>query len=145
MPLMKVPIRRVDKELLLPLYKTPGAVAMDCPVRQGGVVPPKGLLYVALNIALKPPAGHFVLMAARSSLHKRGLMMANNVAIFDEDFSGDGDEYKAVLYNFTDEPVEISAGERLTQIIFLPYDKVEWKEVDTLGSPTRGGYGTTGI
>src|SRR3989344_4402411 len=132
MPLMEVPIRRVDKELLLPLYKTPGAVAMDCPVREGGVVPPKGLLYVPLNIALKPPAGHFVLMAARSSLHKRGLMMANNVAIFDEDFSGDGDEYKVVLYNFTDAPVEVKAGERLTQIVFLPYEKVTLSEVTTL-------------
>jgi dUTP pyrophosphatase len=142
---MQVPIRRVDKELPLPQYKTPGAVAMDCSVREGGVVPPKGLLYLPLNIALKPPAGHFVLMAARSSLHKRGLMMANNVAIFDEDYSGDEDEYKIVLYNFTDEPVEIKKGERLSQIILLPYQKVEWEEVETLGNPARGGYGTTGV
>jgi dUTP pyrophosphatase len=142
---MQVPIRRVDKELPLPQYKTPGAVAMDCAVREGGVVPPKGLLYLPLNIALKPPAGHFVLMAARSSLHKRGLMMANNVAIFDKDYSGDEDEYKVVLYNFTDEPVEIKKGERLSQIILLPYQKVEWEEVETLGNPTRGGYGTTGV
>jgi dUTP pyrophosphatase len=141
---MRIPIKRFDAGLELPQYKTPGAAAMDCPVREGGVVPPKGLLYLPLNVALKPPPGHFVLMAARSSLHKRGLMMANNVAVFDEDYSGDNDEYKIVLYNFTDKPVTIEKGERLSQIICMPYDKIEWQEVAALGAPDRGGYGTTG-
>jgi dUTP pyrophosphatase len=63
----------------------------------------------------------------------------------DEDFSGDGDEYKVVLYNFTDMPVTVEKGERLTQIMCLPHDKVEWVEVDSLGNQNRGGYGTTGI
>lgn len=142
---MDVPIRRIDPGVALPEYKTPGAVAMDCTVREDGVVPPRGIIYLGLNFALKPPAGHFVLMAARSSLHKRGLMLPNSVAIFDEDYSGDGDEYKVALYNFTDAPVEVRAGERLTQIIVLPYDKVTWQEVASLGNPDRGGYGTTGI
>lgn len=84
-------------------------------------------------------------MAARSSLHKRGLMLANSIGVFDEDFSGDEDEYVAVLLNFTNESVAVKKGDRLTQIIFVPYDKVEWKEVDTLGNSTRGGFGTTGI
>lgn len=140
----EIDIRRFDKTLELPTYKTSGASAMDCFVREGGVVPPKGLLYLPLNIALRPPKGHFVLMAARSSLHKRGLMMANNVAIFDEDYCGDNDEYKVVLYNFTDTPVEVAKGDRLVQIVVLPYDKVSWNEVDRLGGEDRGGYGTTG-
>ena len=118
---------------------------MDCPVREGAVIPAKDIGYVAINIVLKPPPGHWVLMAARSSLHKRGLMMANGVGIFDEDYAGDEDEYHVVLYNFGTEPVEIKRNERLVQIIFLPYDKVEWEEVNTLGHPKRGGYGTTGL
>lgn len=141
---MDANIKRFDDSMPLPEYKTPGAAAMDVPVREGGVVPPKGLLYLPLNIAVKLPAGHFILMAARSSLHKRGLMLANNIAIFDEDFCGDGDEYKIVLYNFTDEPVEVAKGDRLAQIIVLPYERVSWREVASLGNPDRGGYGTTG-
>lgn len=141
---MKVKIRRNDKGLALPEYKTPGAVAMDCTVREGGVIPARGIGYLPLNFSLKPPQGHLVIMAARSSLHKRGLMFANGIGVFDEDYSGDEDEYKVVLYNFTDAPVEIQKGERLSQIIVLPYDKVEWEEVDTLGDKTRGGFGTTG-
>lgn len=141
---MQVDIKRFDDSIPLPEYKTSGAAAVDCAVREGGVVPPQGMLYLPLNVAIKPPKGHFVLMAARSSLHKRGLMMANNVAIFDEDYCGDNDEYKVVLYNFTNEPVTIEKGDRLTQLVVMPYDKVEWNEVASLGNPDRGGYGTTG-
>jgi len=142
---MKVSIRQVDKNIPLPEYKTAGAAASDCAVREDAIIPPHSTAYVPLNFALKPPPGHWVLMAARSSLHKRGLMLANSIGVFDEDFSGDEDEYVAVLLNFTNESVAVKKGDRLTQIIFVPYDKVEWKEVDTLGNSTRGGFGTTGI
>ena len=142
---MKVPVRRFDAELPLPEYKTPGAVAMDCSVREDVQIPPKGVGMASLNIALKPPKGHFVLLAARSSLHKHGLMMANGVGIGDEDFSGDNDEYQTALYNFTDAPVELKKGDRIMQMIILPFDRVEWHEVDSLGGPDRSGFGTTGI
>ena len=63
----------------------------------------------------------------------------------DEDYCGDADEYRAILYNYTDEPVLVSKGERVAQFVVLPYDKVVLKEVDTLGTPDRGGLGTTGL
>lgn len=142
---MKVPIRRIDRELPLPLYKTAGAAAMDCVIREDVVIPAGKVAMVSLNVTLKPPKGHFVLLAARSSLFKRGLMMANNVGIGDEDYSGDQDEYMAPLYNFSQEPVEVKRGERMIQILILPFDRVEWEEVESLGNPDRGGFGTTGI
>jgi dUTP pyrophosphatase len=142
---MKVPVLRIDKELPLPLYKTAGAAAMDCAAREDVVIAPRSVGMVSLNVAIKPPKGHFVLLAARSSLYKRGLMPANNVGIGDEDYSGDNDEYKAPLYNFSDAPVEIKRGDRVVQIMILPFERVEWEEKDTLGGVDRGGFGTTGI
>ena len=142
---MEVSIRRFDSTLPLPEYKTPGAVAMDCAARENVSIPSKTIGYVPLNIAIKPPQGHFVLMAARSSLHKRGLMLANGVALFDEDFSGETDEYIAILYNFTDAPVAVAKGDRITQIMVLPFDRVTWNEADTLNTETRGGIGSTGV
>lgn len=118
---------------------------MDCLVREDVEVPPKSVAMVPLNIALKPSKGHFVLLAARSSLHKRGLMMANGIGIGDEDFSGDNDEYQAALYNFTDAPVMLKKGDRIVQMIILPFDRVVWDEVDSLGNPDRKGFGTTGL
>ena len=142
---MKVPIRRVDKDLPLPEYKTPGAAAMDLAAREGALIQPHSIEVIPLNVSLKPPKGHFTLMAARSSLRKRGLMLANNVGILDEDYAGDGDEYLAALYNFTDVPVQVERVDRIVQIIVLLYDKVGWQEVETLDSTEGGGMGTTGI
>jgi dUTP pyrophosphatase len=142
---MEMRIRRQDKNIPLPKYKTAGAAAMDCAVREDVVIPARAISYVPLNVSIEPPAGHFVMMAARSSLHKRGLMFANGIAIFDQDYCGDADEYRAILYNFTDESVEIKKGERVGQIILMPYDKITWDEVDSLQNVDRGGIGSTGI
>jgi dUTP pyrophosphatase len=142
---MKVPVRRIDRGLELPAYKTPGAAAMDCTVREDLDILPGTVGMASLNVAIKPPVGHFILLAVRSSLHKRGLMAANGIGIGDEDYSGDNDEYKAPLFNFSKETVSIKRGERIVQIMVLPFDRVEWEEKDTLGNPDRGGFGTTGI
>jgi dUTP pyrophosphatase len=141
---MEVPVRRIDAELPLPEYKSAEAAAMDCYVRLETTIAPGKVDYVPLNLAMRPPRGHFVLLIARSSLHKRGVMLANNVGIGDEDFCGDNDEYKAALYNFSEVPVTVARGERIVQMLLLPFDRVTWQEVATLGAPDRGGFGTTG-
>ena len=84
------------------------------------------------------------MMAARSSLHKKGLIFANGVGIGDRDFCGNNDEYHAALYNFSDNPVSIERGERIAQGIIKKYDKADWEEVDDLGNKNRGGFGSTG-
>ena len=142
---MEVQIRRFDKEIPLPEYKTAGAVAMDLALREGATIPPHQVARLPLNVAIKPPADHFILLAARSSLYKRGLTMRNAVGIFDEDYVGDNDEYQAVLYNFTDTEVLVERGERVAQIVVIPYAKVTVQEVQAMGNPDRGGFGTTGI
>jgi len=69
---------------------------------------------------------------------------ANSVGIGDQDFSGNDDEYTAALYNFTDAPVTVERGARIVQGIIKPIVKCEWEEVEDLGRPSRGGFGTTG-
>lgn len=141
---MKVIIKRFDKTLPLPEYKTPGAAAFDLYARVDMVIEPQQVGLVPLNIALQIPTDHFVLMAARSSLHKKGLLMANGIGIGDHDYRGDGDEYRAALLNFTDKPVTIARGERLVQIIVLPCERVEFTEKKQFSAKDRGGFGSTG-
>jgi dUTP pyrophosphatase len=71
-------------------------------------------------------------------------MMANSVGIIDEDYSGNDDEFKAFVYNYTDQPVVIERGDRVAQIIVLAYERVEWEEVESLENKNRGAFGTTG-
>ncbi len=141
---MKVRIKRIDKSLSLPEYKTAGAVAFDFVARVPMTVLSRGIAYIPLNVAIEPPEKYMLLLAARSSLHKKGLMLANGVGIGDRDFSGNNDEYHAALYNFSDAPVSIDRGERIAQGVFKPYEKAEWEEVDDLENINRGGFGTTG-
>lgn len=99
---------------------------------------------VPLNIALELPKNHWVLMSARSSLHKRGLMMANGIGVGDEDYCGDNDEYRAALLNYTKEPVTIERGERIVQMIVMQREPVEVEIVEKLEGKDRGGFGSTG-
>ena len=141
---MKIRIKRIDKTLPLPEYKTAGAAGFDFTSRVSITIDPKTIAYVPLNVAMSHPKKHMLLVAARSSLHKKGLMLANGVGIGDEDFSGNTDEYRAALYNFGEKPAFIERGERIVQGIFKEYMRAEWEEVENLENPSRGGFGSTG-
>src|SRR3989344_8037277 len=97
-----VKIKRFDKQVPLPEYKTEKAAGFDLYARVGVEIPPREFKYVPLNVAVQTPPGYFLMLVARSSTHKKGIWMANGIGIGDPDFSGDGDEYSAVYYNFTD-------------------------------------------
>ena len=141
---MKIRIKRFNKSFPLPEYKTLGAAAFDLTARITLEIPPREIRLVPLNIACETPEGYFLLLAARSSTHKKGLMLANGIGIGDPDFTGDEDEYAAAYLNFTDKTVLIEAGERIAQGMLVKFERAEWGEVDSLGNKTRGGFGSTG-
>jgi dUTP pyrophosphatase len=141
---MNIKIKRFDKNLSLPVRQTEGAAAFDLAAREEVTIAPHAIGYVPLNIALETPPGHFLLIAARSSTHKKGLMMGNGIGIVDPDFSGNEDEVKAICYNFTAQPVVVEKGFRIAQGIFIPVPVFVWDEVDELENKNRGGIGTTG-
>jgi dUTP pyrophosphatase len=141
---MIIQIKRFDTTLPLPEYKTSGAAALDLYARVATTIPARGVGYVPLNIALQIPQDHFVLMSPRSSLHKKGLLMANGIGIGDYDYRGDGDEYKAALYNFADKDVVVERGERIVQVIVLARQKIIWQEQEKFITVDRGGFGSTG-
>ncbi len=140
---MKAKIKRFDKELPLPEHKTRGAAAFDMTARETIEIPPKEVRYVPLNVAVEPPLGYFLLLSARSSTHKKGLLLANGIGIGDPDFCGDGDEYSAAYYNFTDAPVIVERGERIAQGMFVSFASADWYEVEKMENETRGGFGST--
>lgn len=143
-PKLILGIKRFDASLPLPEYKSTGAAGLDLAARLDITIAPQAIGYVPLNIALELPEGYFALLAARSSLHKKGLMLANGVGVGDYDYRGDQDEYIAALFNFSSTTVEIKRGERLAQLLILPVAKVEIVEKSTFESQNRGGFGSTG-
>lgn len=141
---MEVVIKLFDQSLPLPEYKSTGAAALDLYSRLDMTIAPVSVGYVPLNVALQVPADHFVLLSARSSLHKKGLLLANGIGIGDYDYRGDQDEYIAALYNFSKESVRIEKGERLVQMIVLRREPVILQVKQQFEDTNRGGFGSTG-
>lgn len=141
---MKIKIKRFDQSLPLPEYKSPGAAAFDLTARVHTSIPAGEVVLVPLNIAIELPKGYWALLSARSSLHKRGLLLVNGIGVGDEDYCGDNDEYQAALLNFTQEEVVVEKGERVVQMMILERERADFVEVEELSNADRGGYGSTG-
>ena len=141
---MKLKIKRFDKSLPLPVHKTKGAVAVDLYSRIDMEIKAKEITYIPMNVAIKIPDGYFILLAARSSTHKMGLMPINGIGVIDRDYCGDNDEYNFLVQNFTDNTVKVERGTRLCQLLLIKCETFEFTEVEHLDSVDRGGFGTTG-
>ena len=137
-------MKRFNPTLPMPAYKTAGAAGIDLAARETVVIAPQAFGYVPLNVAVALPEGYWGLLTARSSLHKRGLLLGNGVAVMDPDYRGPEDEYIAILYNTTSEPVTIETKERIVQLILLPLSRFPISEDPLLHQPNRGGIGSTG-
>ncbi len=142
---MTVFFKRFDRTVAAPAYQSKGAIGLDLAARVEVTIPPQSVGYIPLNIALRLPEGTWALIAARSSLHKKGLMMANGIGVGDHDFCGEEDEYRAALFNFSSQPVIVEKGERVAQLIVMQGEQIIFEELEHFdGAASRGGFGSTG-
>lgn len=141
---VNIKIKRFDKELPLPEYKSKGAVALDLYARESITIKPGDVKLTPLNIAIEIPKGYFVLLANRSSTYKMGITCVNGIGVGDYDFCGDNDEYMFPALNYTNDEVIIERGTRCCQMLILPIEIVNIQELDKLDNTDRGGFGTTG-
>ena len=141
---MKISIKRINKALPLPAYKTKGAAAFDLYAREDTKIPAQTLGRIPTNLIIKTPPGHVLIMASRSSTPKLGLIIPHGIGIVDADYCGDEDELMCQVYNITKKPVEIKRGERIGQAMFVPAPQVTLVETDIETKTSRGGFGSTG-
>ena len=99
---------------------------------------------IGTGLAMELPEGTFGAIFARSGLAtKQGLRPANCVAVIDSDYRG---ELIVPVHNDTDQPQIIKTGDRIAQLILLPYLSMDFDEVTELKDTVRGdgGFGSTG-
>lgn len=107
-------------------------------------IPPHSTVKIGTGLAMDLPYGYFGAIFARSGIAtKRGLRPANCVGVCDFDYKG---EYIVAIHNDSDEIMTILTGERIAQLILLPYQDIDFIEVDELAKTDRGdgGFGHTG-
>jgi dUTP pyrophosphatase len=134
----------------IPSYAGAGSIGLDFYAQEDTYIGPGSTVLVDTGFSVDFPDGFYGLLIARSSLHKRGLVLANGVGLIDTSYRGPEDNIKAALRNITDAGVTLKAGERFVQLVLQPaivpaqlnvdfYDTVEEIEGEN-----RGGFGSTG-
>ncbi len=142
-----VKFSKLQENATLPSYGTEFSAGADlyALIPQKSVEIQPGEMYlVHTGIALEIPVGFGGFIFARSGLAtKKGLAPANKVGVIDCDYRG---EIMIPLYNHSGTVQTVEDGERVAQIVFLPYLKAEFTETDSLSDTLRnaGGFGSTG-
>ncbi len=130
----------------LPTYKTDGAAGLDicAAVREPHVLAPGARALIPSGFAIAVPSGHEAQVRPRSGRALReGLTVANAPGTIDEDYRG---EVGIILVNLGSEPVTITRGARIAQLVIAPVTRVAVDEVASLDATERGagGFGHTG-
>lgn len=143
---MKVRIKKIEGDLELPKYHTPGSVGFDFIIRESVAIKPKEIVLLKTNVIIETPPGYMLAVVARSSTaRKKGLIVPNGFGVIDQDYCGEEDEVLVQVYNFTDKEVMVEKGERIAQGVFVKVERAEWEQSNVLGEVSRGGIGSTGL
>ncbi len=142
----EVKIKKLDDRAVIPSYGSEYAAGFDLyAVLDEDVTIKSGETYlVHTGLAMEIPIGFAGMIFARSGLAtKKGLAPANKVGVVDSDYRG---EVMVALHNHSLEDRIISHGERIAQMVIMPFYKAEFLEVDELDDTDRGsgGFGSTG-
>lgn len=99
---------------------------------------------IPTGIYIEIPVGYEVQVRPRSGLaFKHGVTVLNSPGTIDADYRG---EVKVLLINHGKEAFVVKSGERIAQMVFSKYQRVEWESVNQLSDTERGsgGYGSSG-
>jgi dUTP pyrophosphatase len=151
---VQVKVKKLAANAVVPRYAKPGDAGLDLTAtsvkREGSKV-----IY-GTGLAFEIPVGYVGLVFPRSSIHKSDLRLTNCVGVIDSGYRGevmavfDDKAYAPVR---TDNGNQIAAvgkgfgvGDRIAQMIILPYPSVELVKVDELSDTERGegGFGSSG-
>ena len=141
---MELQIIKLDPNIPTPKYETDGAIAFDIAAKTQTHINPQEIVYVKTGLVIKTPKDHGLLLAARSSNIKKGLMLPNGIGVIDQDYCGPDDEIMVPLWNYTSTPYTIDKHERIAQAIITPIAKPAINIATETKSQNRGGFGTTG-
>ena len=141
---MKLKIKKLVEDAIIPDYKTAGAAGMDLYAAESVLLPPNSRTLVSTGIAIELEPGYEAQLRARSGLaSKHGISLSNGVGTIDEDYRG---EVKVPIFNSSPDLFALAKGERIAQMVINKYEKAEIEVVAELSDTDRaeGGFGSTG-
>jgi dUTP pyrophosphatase len=139
-----------NDDIKLPEMATDGSAGFDIAASQDAYVyHPDGVgtrmhsTKVQTGIHLEIPKGYVGLLVERSSLHTKGLTLANNIGVIDSDYRG---ELLIAVKSTSARTIKVEKGQKLAQLIIMPIPAVRLIGVRELNETARGigGFGHTG-
>ena len=149
---MEVKIKKLHPNAVIPKYESAGAAGMDL-TATSKTYDDHGNVVYGTGIAIQVPQGYYADLRPRSSISKYDLVLANSIGTIDSDYTGELIfKFKLVMncQKFEKAKQDGSAGfhldvynvgDRIGQIIIMPYPKIEFVEVDELDKTERGNGG----
>jgi dUTP pyrophosphatase len=139
---MKVKIKKIHENAVIPSYSKPGDAGMDLVAISEEWNENDNMVTYDTGLAIEIPKGFVGLLFPRSSVSKTTLSLANCVGIIDSGYRG------SIMFKFRylEEGMVYEIGDRIGQLLILPYPEVQFKVVKELSSTDRGegGFGSTG-
>lgn len=133
-------------EFELPEYKTNGSAGVDLKANIKAAIELKPLdrVLIPTGLYISIPEGYEAQIRGRSGLAlNHGISLANGIGTIDSDYRG---EIGVILVNLSNKSYVINKGDRVAQMVFIKYEKVELVNVAELDSTIRGegGFGHSG-
>tara|TARA_Y100000310_G_scaffold97978_1_gene95636 strand:+ start:1490 stop:1927 length:438 start_codon:yes stop_codon:yes gene_type:complete len=144
--MVKILVKKFDKNIKLPAYKTSGSSGMDLVAHVKGKIniKPGKIAIIPTGIAIAIPINYEIQIRPRSGLAaKKNISILNTPGTVDSDYRG---EIKIILINLSKKSFVVKSGDRIAQMILSPIAKGKLKEVKILPRTMRGkgGFGSTG-
>ena len=143
----QMPVDVVCEDGFVPEYKHEGDAGADlrAHIDEPLTIQPGESDWVPTGVRLSIPEGHVGLQFPRSGLGcNHGICLANGTGVIDSGYRG---EVRAKLLNLGSEPFTVNPGDRICQLVIVPYSRAKFWTVDELSESDRGtdGYGSTGV
>jgi len=144
--MVKILVKKFDKNIKLPSYKTSGSSGMDLMayIKNKITINPGKTAMIPTGIAVAIPKNYEIQIRPRSGLAaKKGISVLNTPGTVDADYRG---EIKIILINLSKQSFLVKSGDRIAQMILCPVAKGKLQVVKNLPKTLRdkGGFGSTG-
>ena len=140
---MKIKIEKIVPEVEIPVYAAEGDAGLDL-VATSEVIGKEGYLEFGTSLKIAIPDGYVGLIYPRSSISKMNMMLANGVGVIDSGYRG---EIKVRFKPSNAGQGRYKVGDKVAQLVIMPYPKIEFEEVESLDETERGagGFGSTDV
>ncbi len=159
---MIVKVKRLHPDAVIPSYSKLGDAGLDLAAIDNGIMQIKNetekgdasdfgpitrhaeYREYSCGLAIEIPEGYVGLVFPRSSISNTGLALANAVGVVDSGYRGEIKFRFRVLHDY---PIRYKKGDRIGQIVILPYPQISLVEADQLSDSSRGtgGWGSSGV